>query len=182
MNTHTYFLMGGYIFIPVHCASINTASTADETSIAAETTPTDSTDTRSILSIKYIQILHARNIFPQNRKDDLKANIHIHSIDMQVHSIPKPPNQKIPDMGLSDLHEEEFKLSAMEYNNFDIPPSNDLEYCVNTLQHHNEDYDQGINSMFLNNLEPIFYAMQMQKSRFAHTCTNEKIGRRRQIS
>jgi hypothetical protein len=33
---------------------------------------------------------------------------------------------------------------------------------VNTLQQHNEDFDPGINDMFLNNLDPTFYAMQMQ--------------------
>jgi hypothetical protein len=33
---------------------------------------------------------------------------------------------------------------------------------VNTLQRHNEDFDPGINDMLLNNLDPIFYAMQMQ--------------------
>jgi hypothetical protein len=33
---------------------------------------------------------------------------------------------------------------------------------VNTLQRSNEDYDPGINDMFLNNLDPKFYAMQMQ--------------------
>jgi hypothetical protein len=34
---------------------------------------------------------------------------------------------------------------------------------VNTLQRHNEEFDPGINAMFLNNLDPTFYAMQMQK-------------------
>jgi hypothetical protein len=33
---------------------------------------------------------------------------------------------------------------------------------VNTLQRHNKDFDPGINDMFLNNLDPTFYAMQMQ--------------------
>jgi hypothetical protein len=33
---------------------------------------------------------------------------------------------------------------------------------VNTLERSNEDYDPGINDMFLNNLDPTFYAMQMQ--------------------
>jgi hypothetical protein len=32
---------------------------------------------------------------------------------------------------------------------------------VNTLQQSNEDYDPGINDMFLNNLDPTFYSMQM---------------------
>jgi hypothetical protein len=35
---------------------------------------------------------------------------------MQIHSIPKTPKQKAHDMGLYDLHEEEFKFFAMEYN------------------------------------------------------------------
>jgi hypothetical protein len=33
---------------------------------------------------------------------------------------------------------------------------------VNTLQRSNEDYDPGINDMFLNNLDATLYAMQMQ--------------------
>jgi hypothetical protein len=33
---------------------------------------------------------------------------------------------------------------------------------VNTLQRSDEDYDPLINDMFLNNLDPTFYAMQMQ--------------------
>jgi hypothetical protein len=35
---------------------------------------------------------------------------------------------------------------------------------VNTLQRHNEDFDPGINAMFLNNLDPTFYAMQMKNT------------------
>jgi hypothetical protein len=33
---------------------------------------------------------------------------------------------------------------------------------VSTLQRSNEDYNPGINDMFLNNPDPTFYAMQMQ--------------------
>jgi hypothetical protein len=65
-------------------------------------------------------------------------------------------------MGLSDLHGEEFKLFAMEYNTINTEPDNNLDHDVNTLQRRNEDYDPGINEMFLNNLDPTFYAMQMQ--------------------
>jgi hypothetical protein len=67
-------------------------------------------------------------------------------------------------MGLYDPHEDGFKLFAMEYtcNDTDISPSNNLEYYVNTLEHHNENYDPGINGMFFNNLSPTFYAMQIQ--------------------
>jgi hypothetical protein len=54
-------------------------------------------------------ILHANNIFPRSCKDDFKAYKHLHSIDMQIHSIPKSPKQKAQDMELSDLHDEEFK-------------------------------------------------------------------------
>jgi hypothetical protein len=83
---------------------------------------------------------------------------------MEIHSITKPPHQKIHDMGLSDLHEEEFKLLSMEYktDRNNITPKNDLEYFVSTLEHHNQDYDTNINDMFLNNLDPTFYAMQTQ--------------------
>jgi hypothetical protein len=59
-------------------------------------------------------ILHASRIFPQNSKDDFKAYKHLHGIDMQIHSIPKSPKQKAQDMGLSDLHDEEFKIFTLE--------------------------------------------------------------------
>jgi hypothetical protein len=70
--------------------------------------------------------------------------------------------KKAQAMGLSDLHEEEFKLFAMEYNTTNTEPDNKLDRYVNTLQRSNEDYDPGINDMFLNNLDPAFYAMHMQ--------------------
>jgi hypothetical protein len=84
-------------------------------------------------------ILHANNIFPQNSKDDFKAYKHLHGIDMQIQSIQKPPKQKSQDMGLSDLHEEEFKLFAMEYNTTNNKPDNELDHYVSTLQWSNED-------------------------------------------
>jgi hypothetical protein len=65
-------------------------------------------------------------------------------------------------MELSDLHHEEFRILALEYNMCDTEPSSQFDHYVNTLQKHNEDFDPGINDMFLNNLDPIFYAMQMQ--------------------
>jgi hypothetical protein len=45
-------------------------------------------------------------------------------------------------MGLSDVHEEYFKLYAMEYNNIDNQPANDLGNYVNTLHHHNKDNEK----------------------------------------
>jgi hypothetical protein len=81
---------------------------------------------------------------------------------MQIHSIPKSPKQKAQDMGLSDLHEEELEKNAVEYNTTNTDPNDELDHYVNTLQRRNEDYDPGINDMFLNNLDPTFYAMQMQ--------------------
>jgi hypothetical protein len=65
-------------------------------------------------------------------------------------------------MELSDLHHEEFKILALEYNTSSTEPTNKLDHYVNTLQRHNEDFDQVINYMFLNNLYPTFYAIQMQ--------------------
>jgi hypothetical protein len=44
-----------------------------------------------------------------NSKDDFKSYKQLHGIDMQIHSIPKSPKQKALDMGLFDLHDEEFK-------------------------------------------------------------------------
>jgi hypothetical protein len=70
----------------------------------------------------------------------------------------------------------------MEYNTDrnNNTPNNDLDNFVNTLEHHNQDYDPGINDKFLNNLDPTFYAADAE-SRRVNTCTDETTGRRRQI-
>jgi hypothetical protein len=65
-------------------------------------------------------------------------------------------------MELSDLHHEEFKIFAVEYKIYNTEPTYEIDPYINTLQKHNEDFDPGINDMFLNNLDPTFYAMQMQ--------------------
>jgi hypothetical protein len=131
---------------------------ATQNNISTENTHTN----KSILSMQDLMILHANNILPQNSKDDFKAYKHLHGIDMQMHSIPKSPEQKAQDMGLYDLHEEEFKIFSLEYNTAHTEPDNELDHYVNTLQRSNEDYDPGINGMFINNLDPTFSAMQMQ--------------------
>jgi hypothetical protein len=56
---------------------------------------------------------------------------------MQIHSIPKSPNQKAQEMELSDLHQEEFKILALEYNTYNTEPTNELDHYVSTLQRHN---------------------------------------------
>jgi hypothetical protein len=93
-----------------------------------------------------LMILHANNIYPQSNKDFVKANKHLHGIGMQKHSIPKTLNQKAQEMD----------------NTCNTEPTNKTEQYVNTLQIKNEDFDPGINDMFFNNLDPTFYAMQMQ--------------------
>jgi hypothetical protein len=50
----------------------------------------------------------------------------------------------------------------MKFINSNTEPSNQFDHYVNALQKHNEDFYPGINDMFLNNLGPTFYAMQMQ--------------------
>jgi hypothetical protein len=65
-------------------------------------------------------------------------------------------------MELSDLHHGEFKIFALEYNTSSTEPNNELVHYVNTLKRHNEDFDPGINDMFINNLDLTFYATQMQ--------------------
>jgi hypothetical protein len=107
-------------------------------------------------------ILHANTKYPQSNNDYFKAYKHLHGIDMQIHSIPKSLKQKAHEMELSDLHHEEFKIFALEDNTSSTEPTNELDHYVNTLQRHNEDFNPGINDMFLNNLDPILYAMQMQ--------------------
>jgi hypothetical protein len=65
-------------------------------------------------------------------------------------------------MELSDLHHEAFKIFSLDYNTYNTEPNNELDHYANTLQRRNEEFDPGINDMFLNNLDPTFYAMQMQ--------------------
>jgi hypothetical protein len=62
-------------------------------------------------------------------------------------------------MELSNLHHEELRIFALEYNTCDTEPANQFNHYVNTFQTHNEDFDPGINDMFLNNLDPTCYAM-----------------------
>jgi hypothetical protein len=81
---------------------------------------------------------------------------------MQIYSIPKSPKQKGQEMELSDMHHEEFKIFALEYNTSITEHNNELDHYANTLQCNNEDFDPGINEIFLNNLDPTFYVMQMQ--------------------
>jgi hypothetical protein len=134
-----------------------TSTHDDHHSATQNNTSTENThNNKYILSMQDLVIFHANTTFPQNNKDDFKAYTHLHGIDMQIHSIPKSPKQKSQDMGLSDLHEEEFKIFTMEYNTTNNEPDNELDHYVNTLQRRNEDCDPVINDMFLNNLDPTF--------------------------
>jgi hypothetical protein len=99
-------------------------------------------------------ILHAN--YPQSSKDEFKAYKHLHGMDKQIQSIPKSPKQKAQEMELFDLHHEEFKNFALEYNTSSTGPNNELDHYVNTLKRQNEDLDPGIKDMFLNNLDPTF--------------------------
>jgi hypothetical protein len=47
---------------------------------------------KSIISMQDLMILHANNIYPQSHRDDFKSYKHLHGIDMQIHSIPKSLN------------------------------------------------------------------------------------------
>jgi hypothetical protein len=167
-NEHTYlFTYGGADIHPdnltptietCQASFMMTPCSDTQRKISAKNNPQNN----SILSMQDFMILHANNIYPQSNKDYFKAYKHLYGIDMQIHSIPKSPNQKAQEMELSDLHHEEFKIFALEYNTYNTEPTNERDHNANTLQRHNEDFDPGINDMFLNNLDPTFYAMQMQ--------------------
>jgi hypothetical protein len=135
-----------------------TSCSETQRSIPAE----NNSQNKFILSMQNLMILHANNIYPQSNKDDVKAYKHLHGIDMQIHSIPESPKQKAQEIELSDLHQEEFIIFTLEYNTYNTEPTNEVDHYFNTLQKYNEDFDPGINDMFLNNLDPTFYAMQMQ--------------------
>jgi hypothetical protein len=106
------------------------ASTYEEKDSETPNNPSNENkqNNKSILSMHDLVIIHANNIFPQNSKDDLKAYTHLHGIDMQIHCIPKQPKQKAHDMGLSDLHKEEFKLFVIDYNATTKEPDNGLDH------------------------------------------------------
>jgi hypothetical protein len=162
-NEHTHlFTYGGADIHPDNLTpTIETCQTSFTMTSCSETqrniSAKNNTQNKSILSMQDLVILHANNINPQSNKDDFKAYKHLHGINMQIHSIPKLPKQKAQEMELSDLHHEEFKIFALEYNTYNTEPTNELDHYVNTLQRHNEEFDPGINDMFLNNLDPIFY-------------------------
>jgi hypothetical protein len=116
-NEHTYLISHGGVDIHPD----NLTPTIEKCHASFTTTPTYNehhSDTKnnnstentpkntSILSMQDLVILHANNIFPQISKDDFKAYKHLHGIDMQIHSIPKSPKQKVYEMELSDLHHE----------------------------------------------------------------------------
>jgi hypothetical protein len=151
-NEHTYlFSHGGADIHPD-----NLTPTIETCQASFTTTPGSDADKTNLPAPNHKNtILHSKNVYPQNTKDDFKAYTHLHGIDMQIHSIPKPPLQKAQEMELSDLHHGEFKIFAMEYNTPQQEPHNELDHFINTL-------DPGINDMLLNNLDPTFYAMQMQ--------------------
>jgi hypothetical protein len=119
-NEHTYlFSHGGADIYP------DNLTPTIETYQASFTTTPRSDDINSqapahkqtyILNMQDLLILHSNNIYTQNNKDYFKAYTNLHGIDMQIHSIPKPPLQKAQEMELYDLHHEEFKIFAMEYN------------------------------------------------------------------
>jgi hypothetical protein len=81
-----------------------------------------------------LMILHTHHIYPKSHKHDFKAYKRLHGIDMQIHSIPESPQQKAQEMELSDLHQEELKIFALEYNTCDTEPTNQFDHYVNTLQ------------------------------------------------
>jgi hypothetical protein len=89
---------------------------------------------KSILSMQDLVVLHTNNIYLQSSRDEFKAYKHLNGIDMQIHSIPKSLKQKAQEMELSDLHHEEFKIFALEYNKSSTEPNNELDHCVYTLQ------------------------------------------------
>jgi hypothetical protein len=170
-NNHTYLCSHGGVDTNPDKLSPNLETCQESMAMASthnysETMNKPSTENthnkKSILSMQDLVILHANNIFPQNSQADSKAYKHLHGIAMHIHSIRKPPKQNAHNMGLYDLYEEEFNLFAMEYNTTNDGPDNELDHYVITLQRSNEDYDPAIKCMFLNNLDPIFYAMQMQ--------------------
>jgi hypothetical protein len=105
-NEHTYlFTSGGANIHPDNLTpTIETCQTSFTTTLSSETQQHISADNttrhKSILSMQDLMILHTNHIYPQSPKDDFKAYKHLHGIDMQIHSIPKSPQQKAQEMEL----------------------------------------------------------------------------------
>jgi hypothetical protein len=99
-NEHTYLF--SHVGADIHpynlTPTIETCQASFTMTPCSDTQRNNSTKnnphTKSILSIKYLMILHANNIYPQSNKDDFKAYKHLHGIDMQIHSITKSQKQK----------------------------------------------------------------------------------------
>jgi hypothetical protein len=144
-NEHPYLFSHGAVdihpdnlapTIETYQASFTMSPTHDEHHYDTQnnTSTENNPKNTSILSMQDLEILHAKNIFPQSSKYDFKAYTHLHGIDMQIHSIPKSQKQKAQEMELSDLHNEEFKIFALEYTTLSTEPNNELYHYVNTLQ------------------------------------------------
>jgi hypothetical protein len=139
VNEHTYlFTYGGAYIHPDNLTpTIETCQTSFMMTSCSETQRNISAESKkqnkSILSMQDLMILHANRIYPQSNTYYFKAYKHLHGIDMQIHSIPKSPKQKAQEMELSDLHHEEFKIFAHEYNTYNTEPTNEIDYYVNTL-------------------------------------------------
>jgi hypothetical protein len=99
-NEHTYLFTseGANIHPDNLTPTIETCQTSFTTTSPSETQQHISADNttrhKSILSMQDLMILHTNHIYPQIHKDDFKAYKHLHSIYMQIHSIPKSPQQK----------------------------------------------------------------------------------------
>jgi hypothetical protein len=108
-NKHTYlFYHGGADIHPDNLtptieacqASFKMTPTHDEhhSDTQNNTSTENNLKNTSILSMQDLIILHANNIYPKSSKDDFKAYKHLHSIDRQIHSIPKSPKQKAQEI------------------------------------------------------------------------------------
>jgi hypothetical protein len=121
-NEHTYLITyGGADIHPDTLTPTIETCQASFTAISSSETQqhllaNSKTRHKSVLSMQDIMILHTNHIYPQTPKDNFKAYKHLHGIDMQIHSIPKSPQQKAQEMELSELHHEEFGIFALEYN------------------------------------------------------------------
>jgi hypothetical protein len=99
-NEHTYlFTSGGANIHPYNLTpTIETCQTSFTTTSPSETQQNlsdgNTTQNKYILSMRDLMILHTHHIYPQSYKDDFKAYKHLQRIDIQIHSIPKSPQQK----------------------------------------------------------------------------------------
>jgi hypothetical protein len=120
------------------------------------------TRNKSILSMQDLMILHANHIYRQSHKATKMILRHINTYKASTCKytpFPNPCNKR--HKRLSPLTSTTKNSKSSHWNTTHVITNPLINLTILSTQH-SEDFDPGINDMFLNNLDPTCYAMQMQ--------------------